>query len=159
MNDAKVACSSNTRCVGVLEENCDSSSTYYLCQEDIKKDLAADSCVHKKRETIVFPSEFQQKDGGITCKNISSNTIKKFEFPDDFHLDETEALETCQKYCSRNPTCWGCSLICYDGSTSCYSGKWNAISECDQPERLGVDERTLTSRKPSENSMEFMFSW
>ena len=52
MNDATVACSSNTRCVGILEENCDSSSMYYLCQEDIKKDVEAISCVHKKRETI-----------------------------------------------------------------------------------------------------------
>ena len=57
INDAKVACSSNVRCIGVLEENCDSSSTYYLCQEDIKKDLEAISCVHKKSETIgVFRS-------------------------------------------------------------------------------------------------------
>ena len=36
----------------VLEENCDSSSMYYLCQEDMKKDVEAISCVHKKRETI-----------------------------------------------------------------------------------------------------------
>ena len=148
MNDATVACSSNEKCIGVLEENCDSSSTYYLCQEDIKKDFDVISCVHKKRDTIVFPSEFQQKDGGITCKNISSHTIKKFEFPNVFLLDETEALETCQKYCSRNPTCWGCSLICHDGNTICHSGKWNAISECDKSDPSGLAERTLTSQKP-----------
>ena len=60
MNDATVACSSNTRCIGILEENCDSSLTYYLCQEDIKKDLEVISCVHKKRETIgVFSSHHQ----------------------------------------------------------------------------------------------------
>ena len=60
MNDATVACSSNTRCVGILEENCDSSSTYYLCHEDIKKELEAISCVHKKRETIgLFISHYQ----------------------------------------------------------------------------------------------------
>ena len=184
MNDATVACSSNTRCVGILEENCDSSSTYYLCHEDIKKELEAISCVHKKRETIglftshyqdyfakcyvihglviynihittvsliVFSSEFQQGDGGITCKNISDHTIKKFHFPNDFLLDETEALETCQKYCSRKPTCWGCNLICHNGSNICYRGKWNAISECNIPERLGVEERALTSQKPGKN--------
>ena len=106
---------------------------------------------------IVFPSEFQQKDGGITCTNITSSTIKKIDFPNDFLLDETEALETCQKYCSRNPNCWGCSLICHDGSTICYRGKWNAISDCDRPERLGVNERTLTSQKPSKNSMACIF--
>ena len=106
---------------------------------------------------IVFPSEFQQKDGGITCKNISSNLIKKFDFPNEFLLDETEALETCQKFCLRNLTCWGCSLICQDGSTICYSGKWIAISECDRPERLGVHERTLTSQKLSKNSMACIF--
>ena len=52
INDATLACSSNAECKGVLEENCNSSSTYYLCQEDITKDLEAISCVHKKRETI-----------------------------------------------------------------------------------------------------------
>ena len=51
MNDAKIACSSNARCIGVLEEHCDRSSTYYLCQADIKKDVEAISCVHKKSET------------------------------------------------------------------------------------------------------------
>ena len=60
MIDATAACSSNARCIGVLEENCDSSSTYYLCQKDIKKDLEAISCVHKKSETIgVLRSHFQ----------------------------------------------------------------------------------------------------
>ena len=60
INDAKVACSSNVRCIGVLEENCDSSSMYYLCQEDMKKDVEAISCVHKKRETIgLFSSHHQ----------------------------------------------------------------------------------------------------
>ena len=72
-------------------------------------------------------------------------------------MDETEALEACQKYCSRNPTCWGCSLICHDKNTICHSGKWNAISECDRPERLGVNETTLTSQKPSKNSMACIF--
>ena len=106
---------------------------------------------------IVFPSEYQQKDGRIACTNIISNTIKNFDFPNGFLLDETEALETCQKYCSRNPICWGCSLICHDGSNICYSGKWIAISECDRPERLGVHERSLTSQKPSNNSMACIF--
>ena len=101
---------------------------------------------------IVFPSEFRQNDDGITCKNILSNTIKKFDFPNVFLLDETEALEACQKYCSRNPTCWGCSLICHDKNTICHSGKWNAISECNRPERLGVYERTITSQKLSKDS-------
>ena len=60
MIDATAACSSNARCIGVLEENCDSSSTYYLCQKDIKKDLEAISCVHKKSETIgVFSGHCQ----------------------------------------------------------------------------------------------------
>ena len=61
MIDATVACSSNAMCIGVLEENCDSSSPYYLCQEDIKKDLDTISCVHKKRETIgVFSGHCQE---------------------------------------------------------------------------------------------------
>ena len=156
MNDATVACSSNARCIGILEENCDSSSTYYLCQEDIKKDLDVISCVHKKRETIVFPSEFQQNDGGITCKNINNHTIKKFDFPNDFLSDNTEALEICQKYCLSYPTCWGCSLICHDESSICYSGMWNAISVCNVQKRLGVDERIRTSQKPSKNSVSCM---
>ena len=59
--DAKLACSSNRRCIGVLEEDCDNSvGTYYLCHEDLKKDVEAISCVHKKRETIgPFKNSYQ----------------------------------------------------------------------------------------------------
>ena len=100
---------------------------------------------------IVFPGEFQQKDGEITCKNRTNNTIKEFAFPNDFLLVETEAREICQNYCSTNLGCWGCSLICNDGSTICQSGKWNAISECTSSERGRVDGKHLTSLKPSKN--------
>ena len=105
---------------------------------------------------LVFPSEFQQNDGGITCKNINNHTIKKFDFPNDFLSDNTEALEICQKYCLSYPTCWGCSLICHDESSICYSGMWNAISVCNVQKRLGVDERIRTSQKPSKNSISCM---
>ena len=109
----------------------------------------------------VFPSEFQQNDGGITCKNISDNTINTFDFPNEFLLDETDALETCQKYCSRNSRCWGCSLICHDGSNICHSGKWNAILQCKILERrVRANGRTLTSLKPRNNIkyIQYIFS-
>ena len=51
IHDAKMACSLDAKCIGVLEEDCERSLTYYLCQEDIKKDIEVVSCVHKKRET------------------------------------------------------------------------------------------------------------
>ena len=51
-NDAKLACSSKTQCMGILEEECGKSSTYYVCQNDIKKDNEIVSCVHKKRESF-----------------------------------------------------------------------------------------------------------
>ena len=50
VNDAKMVCSFDARCIGVLSEDCGSSSTYYLCQGDIKKDIELVSCVHKKKE-------------------------------------------------------------------------------------------------------------
>ena len=105
----------------------------------------------------VFPGEFQQKDGEITCKNRTNNTIKQFAFPNNFLLAENEARESCQNYCSINLSCWGCILICNDGSTICHSGKWNAISECNRAEQLGVNERTLTIQKPSRNSIACIF--
>ena len=59
INDAKLACSSNGECIGVLEEDCDSNSTFYLCQNDMKKDVEAISCVHKKRETTgLYKNEY-----------------------------------------------------------------------------------------------------
>ena len=112
---------------------------------------------YQKNCITVFPSEFQQKDAGITCTNISNKVIKIFDFPNQFLLDEDAALQTCQEFCSRNPLCWGCSLICRKESNVCYSGKWNAISECTSPERVRVDGRHLTSSKPSKNIKHIFF--
>ena len=52
LNYAKLACSSTAKCIGILDESCDNSSTYYLCQEDMMIDGEFESCVHKKRETM-----------------------------------------------------------------------------------------------------------
>ena len=114
-------------------------------------------CNIKRICISVFPSEFQQKDAGVTCKSISTNVIKVFDFPNEFLLDKDDALQTCQKFCSRNPTCWGCTITCNEESIICHSGKWNAISECRSPERVRADEKHLTSLKPSKN-IEGIFS-
>ena len=49
LNDAKLACSSNQECIGVLDEKCGSSSnSYYLCSDDLEMGMPMESCVHKK---------------------------------------------------------------------------------------------------------------
>ena len=49
LNDAKVACSMETDCMGVLDENCgNTTSSYFVCSNDLEKGAKIDSCVHKK---------------------------------------------------------------------------------------------------------------
>ena len=101
------------------------------------------------RIAIVFPTEFLRNDDGMMCKNIDNTTIKTFDFRNAEILDESVALETCEKYCSQIPTCWGCSLICHGRSAVCDSGDWSAISGCKRPEYSRDINRILISRKPS----------
>ena len=91
------------------------------------------------------------------CKDTSNNRIKKFDFPHDIILDESEALQSCEKYCARNSTCWGCSLVCRNGSVTCHSGEWNAIAGCRALVHSEADSKTLTSQKPSKDTMIDMF--
>ena len=49
LNGAKVACSLETGCVGVLDENCGhTTNSYFVCSNDLEKGVNIDSCVHKK---------------------------------------------------------------------------------------------------------------
>ena len=169
-----------------MEEYCDISTTYYLCQDGIKKDIEVGSCVHKKRETTglleitipslffnvlypimaiiislyiltVFPNEFEQKGDGQNCKSMSDNIIKNFHFRNEFLLDEASALRSCQRYCSRNQLCWGCSLTCHDENYFCHDGYWSAIKECRSAEPPRLVQRSLASQKPSNNTINHIF--
>ena len=49
LNDAKVACSVETDCMGVLDEKCgNTTNSYFVCSNDLEKGAKIDSCVHKK---------------------------------------------------------------------------------------------------------------
>ena len=49
LNGAKVACSLETGCVGVLDEKCgNTTNSYFVCSNDLEKGVSIDSCVHKK---------------------------------------------------------------------------------------------------------------
>ena len=47
--DAKVACSMETDCMGVLDEKCgNTTNSYFVCSNDLERGVKIDSCVHKK---------------------------------------------------------------------------------------------------------------
>ena len=49
LNGAKVACSLETGCVGVLDEKCgNTTNSYFVCSNDLEMGVNIDSCVHKK---------------------------------------------------------------------------------------------------------------
>ena len=49
LHDAKVACSMETDCIGVLDEKCgNTTNSYFACSNDLEKGVNIDSCVYKK---------------------------------------------------------------------------------------------------------------
>ena len=49
LNDAMVACSMETDCMGVLDEKCgNTTNSYFVCSNDLEMGVNIDSCVHKK---------------------------------------------------------------------------------------------------------------
>ena len=49
LNDAKVACSMETDCMGVLDEKCGhTTNSYFVCSNDLEKGAKICSRVHKK---------------------------------------------------------------------------------------------------------------
>ena len=96
----------------------------------------------------MFDDDFHHHKYGGICEDINHNAMKKFEFPNEFLPDESFALRSCEKYCSRKDACWGCSLFC-DGLRC----QWNAVSECKRQTTLDDDDKVYTSQKPSRSCM------
>ena len=49
LHDAKVACSVETNCMGVLDEKCGiTTNSYFVCSNDLEIGVNIDSCVYKK---------------------------------------------------------------------------------------------------------------
>ena len=49
LHGAKVACSMETSCMGVLDEKCgNTTNSYFVCSNDLEKGVNIDACVHKK---------------------------------------------------------------------------------------------------------------
>ena len=68
--DAKVSCSMDKGCIGILDEKCgDTSNSYYLCSDDMESGRGIDSCVHKK-----------QKSKGRHYMSVMSDYISRIEF-------------------------------------------------------------------------------
>ena len=91
---------------------------------------------------LVYPKEFVRSKKGIRCTKRNLNVLKEFPAHSESVNSAFEAINECETYCSKEKTCWGCSVDCHK---QC---QWNAIPECgDYDDWLGLIEGD-TSVKP-----------
>ena len=74
---------------------------------------------------------------------MSENDIlRSFEFSTKNITEESYAIEACEKFCSSDDQCWGCSKSCL---TSC---QWNALSDCKNYESPDIYDQPYITQKP-----------
>ena len=100
---------------------------------------------------LAFPQEFIRSIKGKHCYNRNTHVLKKFPFPSEFVANATMALTECEKYCSRNDICWGCSVKC---EIYC---QWNALSECGFFEDWSGLINGDVSQKPSKCFLNYLY--
>ena len=67
-----------------------------------------------------------QSKNGEKCIIAKNDTMETFDFPTQYIPDENSAMQLCERYCSNEENCWGCSKSC---QPSC---QWIAISYCNE---------------------------
>ena len=76
-----------------------------------------------------FPTDFIRLEKGLQCSKRAISVTKTFQLDSESNESAIIARTKCEVYCSRQQTCWGCSVDC---ESVC---KWNAIGDCGDLER------------------------
>ena len=142
LEEAKYTCSNMKNCVGILDEGCKDDFEYYLCLDFYLEDTDHSSCIYKKKESKILHSDFVRRSNAEACSIFGNTTMKNFVFQSAYGTDEASALQLCEKYCSIEDRCWGCSKSC---NANC---QWIAISSCPETEEAEFVSEAYITQKP-----------
>ena len=85
---------------------------------------------------------FIQSKNGEKCIIAKNDTMETFDFPTQYTPDENSAMQLCERYCSNEENCWGCSKSC---QPSC---QWIAISNCNETVETNSLSNGSITQKP-----------
>ena len=143
LEEARYACTNIKNCIGILDEGCKEDFEYYLCLDFYTEDREFSSCIYKKKEAKVFHSDFVRLRNRDICSFMENDTMRAFEFPTEYLTNEDSAMQMCEKYCSAEDQCWGCTKSC----TVSFC-QWTAVSSCKLKKGLESSNQAYITRKP-----------
>ena len=128
---AKTACSSDSKCIGVIKDSRNKGGFHQCLRIAINHDECY-SCndIYKKEKMLALPQDFSRLENWTRCQIKDNTLLMDFKFPSLTFQDELSALHACEKYCISHNKCWGCTI----SRTGDYN--WNAISECRHEDKM-----------------------
>ena len=91
---------------------------------------------------LCFKLGFIRSKKGRRCSSSNRNVLHSFVTVTPNASDSNVAQAKCEKYCSMNTGCWGCSISC---DKVC---QWNAIDDCGVLEDWGGVVKGGVTQKP-----------
>ena len=79
---------------------------------------------------VAYPADFIRSKKGKSCRSRKGDVLKEFLFRHQNNSNASTSLLECERYCSNQQHCWGCSINCGD-EDNC---QFNAISNCNKEE-------------------------
>ena len=98
-----------------------------------------------------FQNEFVHWKKGQRCQKTDDNVLETYAFRSENITEVYAALDRCEKYCSFNYNCWGCSINRENND------QFSAISDCNGYEIWTGLIKGDISQKPGRNNIYIVF--